>query len=75
MSDGMLGASVEVDDTSAQDPAYRPTLHNWRLSVKDMPVACPWGGQIAVSLGQPRRSTKGRLAARTLLGMPAFEAS
>jgi hypothetical protein len=21
----MLGASVEVDDTSAQDPAYRPT--------------------------------------------------
>lgn len=71
----MSAASAQVKKTPAQDPVYRPTVQNWRLSVKDMPVACPSDGQIAVNLGQPGRSTKGRLAAKTLLGMPAFEAS
>jgi hypothetical protein len=56
-------------------PGLRPALLAWRLSAKDMPVACPSDGRIAVSLGHPGRSTNGRLAARTLLGMPAFEAS
>ncbi len=27
----MIDASAEVRRTSAQDPAYRPTLQNWRL--------------------------------------------